>query len=195
VRKPEPDEPEASLKVSFELSPRDVRYFRERLQRVRKGQKARDEGTVIELTRTLIEEARDAKPPEFVLERLTTLELLTEVLEDEEWRIEGRDRARILDAVAYFVDPDDLIPDRVPGIGYLDDAIMVELVASELTHDIKAYEDFCEYRKANRPQEKAEEKLARRRENLISRMRRRRRAERATKRSRPRSTRSPDRLW
>jgi len=57
------------------------------------------------------------------------LEQLIQMLRDDEWRLEGRDRARILDALAYFVDPEDLIPDRLPGIGYLDDAIMVELIS------------------------------------------------------------------
>ena len=94
----------------------------------------------------LVEEAIAAKPPDFVVERIRKLEQLIEMLLDRDWRLEGADRARILDAIAYFVDPDDLIPDRIPGIGYLDDAIMVELVARELTHELEAYEDFCEYR-------------------------------------------------
>ena len=82
-----------------------------------------------------------------MIERIHTLEQLIAMLRDDDWRLEGADRTRILDAIAYFVDPDDLIPDRIPGIGFLDDAIMVELVASELTHEIEAYKDFCEYRK------------------------------------------------
>ena len=93
-----------------------------------------------------MKEAIAAKPPDFVVERIRKLEQLIEMLRDRDWRLEGADRARILDAIAYFVDPDDLIPDRIPGIGYLDDAIMVELVARELMHELEAYEDFCEYR-------------------------------------------------
>jgi len=182
------------VKVSFELSPRDIRYFRERLERVRSGQSASDEDTVIRLAKELVEEAVGAEPPQFVLDRLVKLEQLVEMLRDDEWRLEGRDRARILDALAYFVDPDDLIPDRVPGIGYIDDAIMVELVVEELKHDIKAYEDFCAFR-ASQPKAQADEKLESRRLSLQARMRRRRRRERDTERSRSRSTRSPLRLW
>ncbi len=182
------------MKVSFELSPRDMRYFRERLKRVRHAEGARDEDAVIRLTKKLVEEAVAAEPPEFVLVRLVKLERLSAMLCDDEWRLEGRDRVRILDAVTYFVDPDDLIPDRVPGIGYLDDAIMIELVAQELKHDVKAYEDFCEYRK-NRPKVEASNKLEGRREGLQARMRRRRRRERLTRRERAGTTRSPDRLW
>jgi uncharacterized membrane protein YkvA (DUF1232 family) len=182
------------MKVSFELSPKDVRYFRERLKRVRQGEGASDEATVIRLAKELVEEAVETEPPEFVRLRLVKLELLIEMLSDEEWRLVGRDRVRILDALTYFVDPDDLIPDRTPGLGYLDDAIMIELIAQELKHDIGAYEDFCAFRRKV-PKADAEQKLAGRRDNLQSRMRRRRRRDREKQRSRPHSTRSPDRLW
>ena len=182
------------MKVSFELSPRDIRHFRERLQRVRAGGGARDEDTVIRLARKMVEEAVAAKPPEFVCERLVKLKELVEMLRDDEWRLGSRDRARILDALAYFADPDDLIPDRVPGLGYLDDAIMVELIARELKHEIKAYEDFCEFRKS-RPKAEAGDKLEARRQGLQARMRRRRRRERQGQQGRPRTTRSPLRLW
>jgi len=182
------------VKVSFELSPRDIRYFRERLERVRSGDSAGDEDTIIRLATNLVEEAVAAEPPQFVLDRLTKLEQLVAMLRDTEWRLEGRDRARIIDALAYFVDPDDLIPDRVPGIGYLDDAIMVELVVQELKHDIKAYEDFCAFR-ASQPKVEIGDKLEVRRQTLQARMRRRRRRERESERSRSRTTRSPLRLW
>jgi uncharacterized membrane protein YkvA (DUF1232 family) len=183
------------VKVSFELSPRDVKYFRDRLRQVRSGEGARDEENVIRLAEELTEEARAAEPPEFVLERLLTLEQLVEMLRDDEWRLVGRDRVRILDALAYFVDPDDLIPDRVPGVGYLDDAIMVELVAQELKYEIKAYEDFCEFRESRPKGDESRDKLEARRQALQGRMRRSRRGDRQKQRDRSRPTRSPFRLW
>ncbi len=182
------------MKVSFELSPRDLRYFRERLKRVREGDGARDEESVVRLAIQLVEEAVKADPPEFVRVRLLKLEQLVDMLRDDEWRLVGPDRARILDALAYFVDPDDLIPDRIPGIGYLDDAIMVELVVRELTHELKAYEDFCEYRKRGGPKPEEPARLEARRKALQARMRRRRRKERSRQRSRGSSS-SRVRLW
>jgi uncharacterized membrane protein YkvA (DUF1232 family) len=182
------------VKISFELSPRDMRYFRDRLRRVRAGESARDEETVIRLAAELVEEAVAAEPPEFVRMRILKLELLIDMLRDDEWRLEGRDRARILDALAYFVDPDDLIPDRVPGIGYLDDAIMVELVVRELKHEINAYENFCEFRQSC-PKAEGGAKLEARRLALQTRMRRRRRRERQRHRDRSGPTRSPISLW
>ena len=182
------------MKVSFELSPSDIRYFRDRLKQVRAGGGSRNEPVVIRGAENLVKEAIAAKPPGFVVERIRKLTQLIEMLRDREWRLEGRDRARILDALAYFVDPDDLIPDRIPGIGYLDDAIMVELVARELKHEIEAYEDFCECRK-RRPKTEAPARLEARREALQARMRRRRRRERSEKRSRRSSSSTRVRLW
>lgn len=184
------------MKVSFELSARDMKYFRERLRTVSGSEAARDESTVIPLARELVETAIASEPPEFVIERIRKLELLTDMLLDAEWRLVGRDRVRILDALAYFVDPEDLIPDRVPGLGYLDDAIMIELITEELRHDIKAYEDFCAFR-TKLPKQQAADKLQSRRESLQGRMRRRRREAREAQRGRGRTGRNPSslRLW
>ncbi len=182
------------MKVSFELSPRDIRFFRERLKQVRASDSSSNEQAVIRGAMDLVEEAIAAKPPDFVVERIRKLEQLIEMLRDHDWRLEGADRARILDAIAYFVDPDDLIPDRIPGIGYLDDAIMVELVARELTHELEAYEDFCEYRKRYCPKPEEPARLEARRKALQARMRRRRRKERSRQHSRGSSS-SRIRLW
>jgi uncharacterized membrane protein YkvA (DUF1232 family) len=181
------------MKVSFELSASDIRYFRDRLKRVRKSEGSRDEQLVIRGAEKLVEDAVAAEPPQFVVERIRKLTQLIEMLRDREWRLEGRDRTNILDALAYFVDPEDLIPDRVPGLGYLDDAIMIELVARELTHEIEAYEDFCEYRR-RRPKTEDEAKLEARRKALQARMRRRRR-KRSARRSSTGASPSTLRLW
>ncbi|MFB3125280.1 MAG: YkvA family protein, partial [Woeseiaceae bacterium] len=84
---------------------------------------------------------------------------------------------------AYFCEPEDLIPDHIPGLGFLDDAIMIELVVRELHHEIEAYRDFCDYRANRVPQPgirnktsdvSREQWLESRRKVLQSRMRRRR---------------------
>ncbi|MBW2715565.1 MAG: DUF1232 domain-containing protein [Deltaproteobacteria bacterium] len=181
------------MKVSFELSKRDIRFFRDRLKQVRASDASKDEEVVIRGAIDLVKEAIESKPPDFVVERIRTLEELIAMLRDDDWRLEGDDRARILDAIAYFVDPDDLIPDRIPGIGFLDDAIMIELVASELAHEIEAYRDFCEYRKGCR-KAGGPAKLETRRKALQARMRRRSRNERSNRRSRGSSS-SRIRLW
>jgi len=100
---------------------------------------------------------------------------------DKGWGLENQDRQRVLQALAYFSEPEDLIPDDIPGLGFLDDAIMIEMVTEELTHEIQAYRDFCIFRTAesNRVGEDAlktehSDWLEERRKQLHSRMGRRR---------------------
>jgi len=46
----------------------------------------------------------------------------------------------------YFCDPKDIIPDNVEVLGFLDDAVMIELCVRDLKHELEAYDDFCDYR-------------------------------------------------
>jgi uncharacterized membrane protein YkvA (DUF1232 family) len=180
------------MRIVLELGEKDLRYFRDALRRTRQGAKAHGEQVVIEGAAGLVKEATQTEAPEFIRNRLGRLELLVRMLEDDEWRLTGADRARVLDALAYFVDPDDIIPDRVPGLGYLDDAIMVELVLQELRHEIEAYEKFCEFRLSRQP---SEDEVGRQRTALQARMRRRRRRDREVRRSKTPPGRSPFSLW
>lgn len=68
------------------------------------------------------------------------------MLRDEDWKVTKTGRDKILTVLVYFSDPDDLIPDIIPSLGLLDDAVMIELVIQDLKHDLEAYLDFCHYR-------------------------------------------------
>jgi uncharacterized membrane protein YkvA (DUF1232 family) len=182
------------MKISFELSDKDIRYFRQVLKKVRTGKSGENEKRILDEARGLLEEVRQIEAPAFVCSRIEQLAKLIEMLEDKDWRLEGSDRKRVLNALAYFADPDDLIPDRVPGLGYLDDAIMVELVVQDLRHEIEAFEAFVGFRKEKRKEKQATpENLERRRVSLQARMRRRRRGDR--ERHARKKGRSPISLW
>ncbi len=147
----------------------------------------------------LLEEVRTAKVPDFIGQRLEKLETMISMVTDPEWQLPEKETTRALNALAYFGEPEDLIPDHIPGLGFLDDAIMVELVVRELKHEIEAYEDFCRFRdreEARRTDTDAadltrEAWLTTRRQELHSRMRRRRRADRSRRRKRGSRTKSP----
>lgn len=139
-----------SLTITFELDDSDIEHF---LSMAREAQQAvsgsgMSAETITAGARSLFTKARATKLPEFVATRLAKLETLVEMVDDAEWQLPGEDLERVLNAIAYFANPDDLIPDRVPGIGFLDDAIMAELVVATLESEISHYEEFCAFRTA-----------------------------------------------
>lgn len=166
-----------SLRVSFELDESDLRHFRLIMREARKVAVGTPPEDIVASAERMLEEIGSRGTPGFIMERIDKLRLLIRMLTDIEWRLPHEDATRVLNALAYFTEPDDLIPDDIPGLGFLDDAIMVELVTRELRHEIEAFRDFCDYRQQNGATSR-EDWLARRREKLQARMRRRREAER-----------------
>ena len=157
------------MKVSFELSEDDLKYFRRVMKEVRARSKNLSESSIIAATRELLEDMDSDGVPDFIRERIGKLEQLVDMLEDHEWALKGRDRERVVQGMAYFAEPDDMIPDKIPVIGFLDDAIMVELVVRELEAEIDAYSDFCEFRVRREERFGEEEDPATRDEWLIAR--------------------------
>jgi uncharacterized membrane protein YkvA (DUF1232 family) len=189
-----------SMKVSFELSDRDLRYFKQVMAAVRKRARDTEESEVTQAANRLLGELCREALPEFVEQRLKKLQQMTAMLEDAEWALAGADRKRVVEALAYFAEPEDLIPDCIPGLGYLDDAIMVELVVQELRHEVAAYADFCQHRAsrdrrlgADQDPLRREEWLKAQRRQLHGRMRRRRQRMRSARSEG--GGRSPFALW
>jgi len=168
-----------SLRVSFELDDNDLKHFQLIMREARKAAARMAPEDIVAAAENLLWEIGDDRAPGFIIERLAKLKQMIRMITDLEWRLPHEETGRVLNALAYFAEPDDLIPDNIPGLGFLDDAIMVELVVRELRHELDAYDDFCEYRAAarNNPSgQKVSRKdwLDSRREELHSRMRRRR---------------------
>ena len=47
-----------------------------------------------------------------------------------------------LTAVIYFLNPLDLVPDFIPGIGYLDDAVVLGFVMNSIRKDVSRYQEW-----------------------------------------------------
>ncbi|MBT8092650.1 MAG: DUF1232 domain-containing protein [Gammaproteobacteria bacterium] len=168
------------LRISFELNDDDLKHFRLIMNEARKATARMAPEDVVASAEVLLRNVAESSAPDFVVERLNKLRLMINMLSDIEWRLPHQEAKRVLNALAYFSEPEDLIPDNIPGLGFLDDAIMIELVVRELKHEIEAYQDFCDYRDRLKRQHgdsavaKRSGWLDDRRASLQSRMRRRR---------------------
>ena len=135
-----------ALEIAFELEEEDLEHFREIMRVARDKVKDLSGHEIIQAARQMIENLQHTKHPRFVQLRLDGMESIFTMSQDEEWRLPDESNARVLNALAYFCEPHDLIPDDTPGIGLLDDAIMMELVIRELKPELDSYKDFHEFR-------------------------------------------------
>ena len=174
------------LDITFTLSDQDLDHFQGIVDKARSVMEGGESNASIEAAaRALINDAKSTDLPEFIADRLTKLQVVINMVSDEEWQLSEEERNRVLGALIYFCDPEDLIPDHVPGLGFLDDAIYVEIVIRELSAEIESYEEFCQFRDAEEarrrdkgedPHVEREEWLADKRAALHARMRKRRRS-------------------
>ena len=167
------------MRISFELDENDLKHFRLIMNEARQAARRLAPEEIVAAAEQLLENAPESGAPGFVIERIDKLRLMIRMISDIEWRLPHQETTRVLNALAYFAEPEDLIPDHIPGLGFLDDAIMIELVVRELRHEIEAYQDFCDYRdrlsaKGDGSHASREGWLHARRKELQARMRRRR---------------------
>ena len=172
------------LDITFTLSDQDLEHFQAIVDKAKSAMEGGESNASIEAAaRTLIADAKSTDLPEFIGDRLSKLEVVINMVSDEEWQLSEEERNRVLGALVYFCDPEDMIPDHIPGLGFLDDAIYVEIVIRELAGEIESYEEFCEFRTAEEARRKATDRdphvereawLADKRAVLHARMRKRR---------------------
>jgi uncharacterized membrane protein YkvA (DUF1232 family) len=173
------------IKITLTIGDDDLEHFRGHMREARAAAKEAGSEAIIAAAEELLEKVSLFDPPEFVRDRLGKVETLIAMLKDERWAIPQDVRTRVLGALAYFVQPQDMIPDNIPVLGFVDDAIMIELIVRELRHHIAAYEEFRRFGRLNgKPSRPAEDGVVDSREFLAARERLRRRARRRSKRER-----------
>ncbi len=106
-----------------------------------------DPDKVVADVKDLIQRVRSAKKaPHFVVEAIGNLESLIQMLEDKDYALPAKIASEILAGIAYFSNPQDLVHDSLPGLGYLDDAIMIKFLEEQFEHELAGYTKFRKFR-------------------------------------------------
>ncbi len=133
----------AKFKVTFTLDEADAVYFRSLYRKAKKGAVGQDPTKIIREAKAIVKEVRASKKtPAFVTEAISVLADLTDLIQDDEYAAPAPVRNQVLAAIAYFSNPEDLIPDHIPGLGFLDDAIMIKFIEDEFKHELWGYRRF-----------------------------------------------------
>ena len=135
-----------SLAITIELGDADLQHFIDAMKTAQNEAKNLSAKEITEAASKLLVDGKDNKLPSFIAERLGKLDSMISMVNDRGFALPDEDRQRVLACLTYFANPKDLIPDNVPVLGFLDDAIMIELVTRELQHEVEAYDDFVAYR-------------------------------------------------
>jgi uncharacterized membrane protein YkvA (DUF1232 family) len=135
-----------ALTISFDLQEQDLDYFRQLMQKTERVVSHHSSEEILNAAKALAGEVQN-QVPEFVAVRLKQLETLVAMVEDQDWDLTEEEKLDVLSALAYFTKPEDLIADHLPVLGFLDDAIMIELVVQSLADDFEAYTEFCAFRR------------------------------------------------
>jgi uncharacterized membrane protein YkvA (DUF1232 family) len=131
------------IKVTFTLDESDTSHFRGLYRDAKKGAASKDPAAISEQVRALIERvSKQKKVASFVRDAVDSLEAMIQMIEDKDYAMPKTEVTSVVAALAYFAEPHDLIPDSLPGLGFLDDAIMIKLVEEEFEHEIWGYRKF-----------------------------------------------------
>ncbi|MEO6064506.1 MAG: YkvA family protein [Lysobacterales bacterium] len=162
------------MRITLHLDEEDLLRFRGALARAEALAASADPCDIIEGAKYALDHLPIASAPGYVRARIADVQRLIVMLEDEDWLLPPGFQLEVLRALAYFADPEDLVPDEIGVIGLLDDAIVLDILIRDLRGMLRAYASFVAFRAAWSTSENAtatDERLARTQDLALCRKR------------------------
>ena len=128
-----------------EIQPERLQHFNDVLGQIVPEAPALRMDQIVNAARRVIGRYRPGQRPAFVESRLQALLRLEEMAANPGWALAGEDRRRIALLRTYVDDPEGLIADSLPGVGQLDDALLIDLTLQALRDELADYEDYCRF--------------------------------------------------
>lgn len=128
-----------------DLAPGRMAAFNDALHEAAPGSGAFAADEIARAARSVLAQAREQAHP-FVRERIAAVPEVLAMMADEDWCLGELQRRRARALVEYVRAEDDLIPDHVPVIGLLDDAILVDRCLDALRDELADWRDFRAFR-------------------------------------------------
>lgn len=131
----------------FRLNSLDLERFNRLLGRLGRREAPLVADQVVTAARQLNQDGGQAEPS-CIAQRIQRAQTVVEMTGDAAWMVASNDAALTARLVAGYVQgPESLIPDWLPQVGRLDDAIVLETAWSSLASEVDGYLDFRRLRR------------------------------------------------
>ena len=98
--------------------------------------------------RRVLRAAAKGQESTFIKVRIRRAGEMRAALKDPQWQVTADHEHKMREMVAYLDDMHGLIPNDLPIVGLLDDAILVDVAMDALRVELDEYADFCRFRLA-----------------------------------------------
>lgn len=131
---------------NFRLGSLEMDRFNQLLSTLAGNQAHVDCDQVATAARLLVDSCSGQSTPTCIQQRLEQADALSQMLEDRAWAPANDAIAPAGTVLDYLRGQDGLIPDWIPQVGRLDDAIVIDTAWPRLAGEVLSYQDFCRLR-------------------------------------------------
>lgn len=101
-----------------------------------------DEIIIIEAVKKALKKHQSMDNAHYLNQRIEKVANMLTMILDKQWSLTKDHKDHMLTALKYFSENNDIIPDDIPVIGYLDDCIVIDLVTEKVLDELKQYQQF-----------------------------------------------------